>query len=136
MVLKKDLKKLNILELSYKLKDMIIKTEALSNSISNVNTIDNNEEETDELSLNNYENMLVKLEADVRSHIKTEFQLKIYCDSLESKIESLEKQLTEQEKINKTLNKFKELSIDNSNKISDLEKVAKLIIFNYLFTKN
>lgn len=38
--------------------------------------------------INSYEPYLIKLEQDIRMHIKTEFQLKIYCESLESKIES------------------------------------------------
>lgn len=44
-------------------------------------------------SSNNYEPYLVKLEQDIRMHIKTEFQLKIYCESLESKIETLDQEV-------------------------------------------
>ena len=38
-----------------------------------------------------YESMLIKYEKDIRSHIKTEHQLKLYADSLQNNIEELER---------------------------------------------
>jgi hypothetical protein len=49
--------------------------------------------------INSYEPYLIKLEQDIRMHIKTEFQLKIYCESLESKIESSELEISSLKKL-------------------------------------
>lgn len=49
--------------------------------------------------LNSYEPYLIKLEQDIRMHIKTEFQLKIYCESLESKIESHDQEISSFKKL-------------------------------------
>ena len=42
-----------------------------------------------------YESVLVKYEKDLRGHIRTEHQLKLYADSLQNNIEELEKQKNE-----------------------------------------
>lgn len=63
----------------------------------------------------NYEQMLIKLEQDIRMHIKTEFQLKLYAENLESKIEPIES-----ENINlKT--KLQELTMKATKEINELK---------------
>ncbi len=42
-----------------------------------------------------YESMLIKYEKDLRSHIKTEHQLKLYAESLQNNIDELEKSKNE-----------------------------------------
>ncbi len=57
-------------------------------------------------NLNDYEELLQKLENDIRNHIKIQHQYRIYSDNLKLKIEELEK-------INK----------EQKNSISDLNEV-------------
>lgn len=72
-----------------------------------------------------YEKLLVKLENDIRSHIKIEFQLKIYIESLESKVEGLEKQIESTLKENSKLKE--EIATSTlKHKISELEEVTVL----------
>ena len=49
----------------------------------------------------NYESLLIKYEKDIRGHIKTEHQLKLYADSLQNDIEEIEK---EREELNDIIN--------------------------------
>jgi hypothetical protein len=42
-----------------------------------------------------YESMLIKYEKDIRNHIKTEHQLKLYAESLQNNIDELEKEKNE-----------------------------------------
>lgn len=75
-----------------------------------------------------YESLLVKLESDIRSHIKTEFQLKLYCDNLESRVEYLEKQNAElQENNEETKRKQQDEEVANL-KIIDLTEVSLFLI--------
>lgn len=53
---------------------------------------------------NDYEELLQKLEGDIRNHIKIQHQYRIYTDSLKHKIEELEKLNNEQKKIIENLN--------------------------------
>lgn len=69
-----------------------------------------------------YEQLLIKLEQDIRSHIKTEFQLKIYCDSLESRLDSLEKMGGFQEHEEGNRKDFS--NIISQKKILDLKEVS------------
>ncbi len=54
-----------------------------------------NSQFTNENIQQDYESMLVKYEKDIRGHIKTEHQLKLYADSLQNNIEDLEKGKTD-----------------------------------------
>jgi hypothetical protein len=77
--LKKDLLKLNILDLARKVnKDIQLYQEKVSTDTQNAYD-------------SGYEEQLIKLEQDIRTHIKTEFQLKLYSENLESRIDYLEK---------------------------------------------
>lgn len=74
-----------------------------------------------------YESLLIKYEQDIRGHIKTEHQLKLYTDSLQNNIEDLEKEKkefndiiniknNEINKIKKELNNYKKaFEIQNNN---------------------
>jgi hypothetical protein len=72
-------------------------------------------------NLNDYEELLQKLENDIRNHIKIQHQYRIYSDNLKLKIEELEK-------INK----------EQKNSITDLNEVYLYInlIKKNLFKKN
>lgn len=129
------LSKLNIKELSVLIKKKA--KELLENT--NKNKI------TEEIE--NYEELLVKLERDIRQHIKIEFQLKIYIDSLESKADSLEREvkLTKEEnnlnidKIAKLNEKVKTLEdkLKKSNQLTiDLKKQIKSNITNNINIRN
>jgi len=61
-----------------------------------------------------YEEQLIKLEQDIRNHIKTEFQLKIYSETIENRLDLLERE-------NDYLKKEVE---DKINQISELEEVS------------
>jgi len=65
-----------------------------------------------------YESMLIKYEKDIRGHIKTEHQLKLYADSLQSNIEDLEK---EKKELNYK-NNYREIIIKKDDEIIDLKK--------------
>ena len=58
-----------------------------------------------------YESLLIKYEKDIRGHIKTENQLKLYADSLQNNIEEIEKEKKELNDIikikNNEINKIK-----------------------------
>lgn len=49
-------------------------------------------------NINEYEDLLRKLESDIRNHIKIQHQYRIYSDNLKSKIEELEKSKNEYKK--------------------------------------
>jgi hypothetical protein len=66
---------------------------------------------------NDYEELLQKLEGDIRNHIKIQHQYRIYTDSLKHKIEELEK-----------------LNNEQKNLIANLNEVIILYLF-YLFFK-
>ncbi len=61
-----------------------------------------------------YEEQLIKLEQDIRNHIKTEFQLKIYSETLENRFDLLER---ENDYLKKDLD-------DKVNQISQLAEVS------------
>ena len=80
-----------------------------------------------EVEENSYEQLLIKLEQEIRMHIKTEFQMKIYCENLESKIESMEK---DYEKLKKKLDESKKNDENTTlilNKLSGQEEVIFLL---------
>lgn len=74
----KQLDSLNLLELTTTLRNLINQK-----FVIRCDDIDND--------FTNYEELLRKLEKDIREHIKVQFQLKIYAESLEYKLEQLEK---------------------------------------------
>ena len=59
-----------------------------------------------------YESLLIKCEKDIRGHIKTEHQLKLYADSLQNNIEEIEK---EKKELNDIIN-IKNNEINNIKK--------------------
>ena len=61
-------------------------------SIAEKKINDYNKKYTIENIQQDYESMLVKYEKDIRGHIKTEHQLKLFADSLQNNIEELEKE--------------------------------------------
>lgn len=82
--------------------------------------------------VNNYEQMLIKLEQDVRLHIKTEFQLKIYCESLESKIDTLERDNEKLKITNSDLcGKQEQETIASNLKINELQEVINVLLNLY-----
>ncbi len=60
---------------------------------------------------NDYEELLQKLEGDIRNHIKIQHQYRIYTDSLKYKIEELEKLNNEQNNLIANLNEVNILII-------------------------
>ena len=99
--LKKELQKLNILDLARKVNKDIQSYQEKSNTESQ-NVYDSG-----------YEEQLIKLEQDIRGHIKTEFQLKLYSENLENRIEYLEKDIDKLLKENKN----KDLIIEQMEKV-------------------
>ena len=65
-----------------------------------------------------YEAMLIKYEKDIRGHIKTEHQLKLFADSLQNNIEDLEKEKKE----SICNNNYKDIIIEKNNIINELKK--------------
>jgi hypothetical protein len=62
-----------------------------------------------------YEAMLIKYEKDIRGHIKTEHQLKLFADSLQNNIEDLEKEKKE----SICNNNYKDIIIEKNNIINE-----------------
>ena len=60
-----------------------------------------------------YESMLIKYEKDIRGHIKTEHQLKLFADSLQNNIEDLEKESNN--------NNYKDIIDEKNNIIEELK---------------
>ena len=65
-----------------------------------------------------YESMLIKYEKDIRGHIKTEHQLKLFADSLQNNIEELEKEKNE----STHKSNYKDIINEKNNIISELKK--------------
>jgi len=63
-----------------------------------------------------YETLLIKLEKDIRSHIQTEHQLKLYAESLKNVIEEIEK---ENQILKKKLNSDDNLIYNNNYNIDE-----------------
>ncbi len=88
-----DFTKLNIKDLASVIYNKVSSLkESIKNSQSStcIDNIDNEENMKSEME--KYEQLLIKSEQDIRSHIKTEFQLKIYIESLEVKIDTFERE--------------------------------------------
>jgi tRNA U34 5-carboxymethylaminomethyl modifying enzyme MnmG/GidA len=62
-----------------------------------------------------FEEIIQKLEADIRKHIRIEHQLKLHIESTEDRIEELEREQ----------DKSKPFSTDAFSDISDVEKLTK-----------
>ena len=85
-----------------------------------------------------YESILIKYEKDIRSHIKTEHQLKLYVESLQNNIEELEKEKNEylydnkdyREIIKKKNNEINKLTKEINNNNTIIEEKNKKIIEN------
>ena len=65
-----------------------------------------------------YESMLIKYEKDIRGHIKTEHQLKLFADSLQNNIDELEKE--KKESLNN--NNYRDIIKEKNNIINELKK--------------
>ena len=79
-----------------------------------------NSQFTNENIQQDYESMLVKYEKDIRGHIKTEHQLKLYADSLQNNIEDLEKGKTDT--VDSSRNNYREIILEKNNIINELKK--------------
>lgn len=83
--------------------------------------------------INEYEKQLIKLEQDIRQHIKIEFQMKIYCESLEAKIEELQREIQEKESLSNmildledTINKQKQEIENYKSKINQIKSMRNI----------
>ena len=76
-----------------------------------------------------YEKELIKLESDIRKHLKSQFQMKLYIDSIESNLQTKDieiKKLTEKlAEANKKIGSLEEESANKSKNISSLEQSIK-----------
>ena len=99
---------------------------------------DYNNKLTEENTQQEYESLLIKYEKDIRGHIKTEHQLKLYSESLQTNIEELEKEKNECisdnkeykdiiKKKNKEINKLKK-QINHNKKLIETNEVQKNIM--------
>ena len=79
---------------------------------------DYNNKHSNENIQQDYESMLIKYEKDIRGHIKTEHQLKLYADSLQNNIEDLEKE--KNGSVNN--NNYRDIIIEKNNIINELKK--------------
>jgi hypothetical protein len=91
---------------------------------------DYNNKLLDENTQQDYESLLVKYEKDIRGHIKTEHQLKLYSESLQNNIEILEKEKNEYICDNKD---YREI-INKKNK--EINKLKKEINYNKKFLES
>jgi len=71
------------------------------------NNLNNTERSIRSNNPNDYEELLQKLEGDIRNHIKIQHQYRIYTDSLKHKIEEIEKLNNEQKNLIGNLNEVK-----------------------------
>ena len=108
---------------------------------------DYNNKLSDENIQQDYESLLIKYEKDIRGHIKTEHQLKLYSESLQNNIEELEKEKNEYisdnkdykdiiKKKNKEINKLKRQINQNKKLLESNELQKKLIKDNEIKLKN
>lgn len=70
-----------------------------------------------------FETLLQKLEAEVRSHIRVEHQLKLYIENNQNRIEELEKSGANDKTLIKELEE--KCNIKNNSKTSELDKLRK-----------
>lgn len=76
-----------------------------------------------------YEKLLVKLEADVRSHIKVEYQMKLHNEYLEAKMEDYEDMENELERMQKKIEKYEEkISTTEYSTVTDKKENEILIL--------
>ena len=78
---------------------------------------------------NEYEQMIQKLEGDVRQHIRIEQQLKLHIESIQEKLEEDEKVIegfnTEKERYRRERQRMDEMLTIRENQIDSLEKELK-----------
>lgn len=78
-----------------------------------------------------YEKQLIKVEADVRKHLKSQFQMKLYLDNLESSAFEKDKEIsTLKDKVTSIMKSLKDYEIkytDCLNKIQNLEEEVSLL---------
>lgn len=76
-----------------------------------------------------YEEMLQGLEADVRKHIRIEQQLKLHIESVESKLEELEREnskfIQETKSLKKLLKRAEDISKAKENEIDELKSLRE-----------
>ena len=118
---------MNILELSCRIKSDIFKFIKIFEKSEKCKSCIKREEE---ISIG-YEQQLIKLEQDIRQHIKTEFQLKIYSESLEVKIDQLEREIKlKEEMINESEFKLKDYNSQLSECRRKLKNFSTINNFN------
>ena len=78
-----------------------------------------NKRDNNEFVQNDFESMLIKYESDIRGHIKTEHQLKLYSDSLQSNIDEL---LFEKDNLVDYNKNFKDMLAEKNKEINTLKK--------------
>ena len=110
-----NLSSMNELKLIKYIKDSI---DAIILNLAEKKINEYNNKYTEQNIQEDYESMLIKYEKDIRGHIKTEHQLKLYADSLQNNIEDLEK---EKKEINYS-NNYREIIIKKNDEINDLKK--------------
>jgi len=118
-----DLTKLNIKDLTSIIYNKVSSLKEFVNNIQSSVFNDTNEESL-KSEMEKYEQLLIKSEQDIRSHIKTEFQLKIYIESLEVKIDSLERENIQM----KNLISYKEKEISEESKAQNEVSINIYII--------
>jgi hypothetical protein len=77
-------------------------------------------EKLDNDTQEDYETYIRKLEHDIRGHIKSEYEMKLHNDYLESKLEEFEELEEQNKNLKKTLDHFdKKKQLDNYSQITD-----------------
>jgi len=71
-----------------------------------------------------YEEIMRQLEADIRKHIRIEHQLKLHIESVEDRVEELER---EQEVYEMQIEFVKEIKSENVNLKKDLEAKVEIL---------
>ena len=74
-----------------------------------------------------YESMLIKLEKDIRKHIQSEQQVKLYVESLEYEMQELERENTQlKSKIHKLQDQLNQLNNNNNNHNGLLKELKQM----------
>ena len=75
-----------------------------------------------------YESMLIKLEKDIRKHIQSEQQVKLYVESLEYEMQELERENTQlKSKIHKLQDQLNQLNNNNNNHNGLLKELKQML---------
>lgn len=72
-----------------------------------------------------YEKIIVKLEAEVRNHISVQQQMKLYIESYQSKVEELEPLEEGAYKLNKKIDELTKLNTQYANRLESIKSEMK-----------